>query len=276
METTKDNFALFGKYKTALLQLSVALLAMLIVFIGISALRQYKEYRFVGVGVEAKNTITVSGMAEVQAVPDVAIFTISVNKEGKTAKEAQSIATKAINDTIDFLKNEEAIAEKDIKTMNYNIRPRYEWLKQNCTPTPFNTQDCDQKRTLVGYQVSQSIRVKVRDIDRAGEVLAGVGSLGIDNVSGLSFEIDDDDVLKARARREAIADAKRKAEVLAYDLGVEIIRVAGFSEGGTRNIRPMYAKMMAVEDAALAEEVPSLPVGENTIRSNVTITYEIR
>lgn len=244
-------------------------LVSLVLLLLASAAVKMKEYKYVGAGIEAMNTISVSGEAEVTAVPDVAVFTISVREEAKTAQEAQKVATKEINDIIAYLEDED-IEEKDIKTMNYNVNPRYEWNNIQCVKAP-----CPDRRELVGYEVSQSVRVKVRDTDNAGEVLAGITARGVDNVSGLSFEIDDDDALQAKARRDAIADAQRKAEVLADDLDVEIVRVAGFSEGGNY-ARPMYAKMEMAMDGIGGGGAPELPVGENTISSNVTITYEIR
>ncbi len=250
---------------------AVLALAALFVFLSASALVKLKEYKYVGAGIEAMNTISVSGEGEVFAVPDVAVFTLTIREEAKTAKEAQDIATKEINDVMEYLRKEN-IKENDIKTTSYNISPRYDWNNIQCVKAP-----CPERRTLRGYEVSQSVRVKVRDTDNAGEVLAGVGARGIDNVSGLSFEIDDDDALKAKARREAIADAKRKAEVLAKDLGVSIVRVAGFSEGGSNYAKPMYARMeMAMDGVGGGGAAPELPVGENKIASKVTITYEIR
>ena len=279
MNTTTANTQLVDenskKYLTIVI---IAFIAMLTLFTAVAALKQYKEYRFVGVGVEAKNIISVSGEAEVTAVPDVAVFTASVRKEAKTTKEAQTQATNAINDIVSFLK-EQGIAEKDMKTMNYSIQPRYEWLtKKDCISTPFTTKNCDRTRTLMGYTASQNIRVKVRDTNKAGDILAGVGSRGVDSVSGLSFEIDDTDALKAQARRKAIAQAKEKAHILANDLGVDIIRVSGFSEGGYTKPQPVmrFSKLMMADAVGESAPAPSLPAGENTIRSTVTITYEIR
>jgi len=258
-----------------LLGLLAGLVAILIVFVGISALRQYKEYKFVGAGLEAVNTISVSGEGEVAAVPDVAIFTITVREEAPEAKFAQTAATDSMNEIISYLEDE-GIEEKDVKTQSYDIHPKYEWIKDCALFDAIG--ECDRKRTLTAYEVSQSLRVKVRDTDNAGEVLAGIGARGVDNVSGLSFEIDDDDALRAKARREAIADAKRKAKVLAKDLGVQIVRVANFSEGASNKARPMYARMeMAMMDSGgAAAPAPKMPMGENIIKSNVTITYEIR
>ncbi len=247
----------------------------LIIFLVAQAMVAFREYKYVGSGLEAKNTISVTGKGEVFAVPDIASFSFTVKEEKKTAKDAQSIETKKINAIIDYLKKE-GIDTKDIKTTNYNLYPRYEW-KKDCKE--FDVRGvCDSNRVLMGYVVSQSVQVKVRNTDKAGKILAQMATLGAENVSSLQFKVDDEDVLKEKARSKAIENAKEKAQKLARELGVSLVRVVSFSEGNRRDfIRPLYAKM-AVEagpDMPM-DDAPSLPLGENKINSSVTITYEIQ
>ena len=131
-------------------------------------------------------------------------------------------------------------------------------------------------QTLRGYQVTQTLEVKVRDTNKAGELLSGVGSKGASQVSSLSFTTDNPDAIQAEARTKAIADAKSKADELAKELGVSIVRVVGFNENGNYPIyyaKTMSAGMGAADSAAPA---PELPVGQNKITSNVSVTYEIR
>ena len=116
-----------------------------------------------------------------------------------------------------------------------------------------------------------------RSTKKAGELLSGIGSKGATNMSGLSFTVADQTALEAEARTKAIDDARAKAEELAKELGVSVVRVVGFNEsGGT----PMYyAKAMSMDSASgEAAVAPSaeIAVGQNKITSNVSITYEIR
>lgn len=231
-----------------------------------------KEYRFIGSGTTATNTITVSGEGELFAVPDLATFTVSIQEEAKEVKDAQKVATQKTNDIIAYLRGA-GIAEKDIKTTSYNVQPKYEWMEVQCVRYP-----CPGgKNEMTGYTVSQSIEIKVRDTDKAGEILAAVGTKGAFMVSGLTFTIDDEDKLNADARDKAILDAREKAEVLADQLGVSLVRIVGFSEndGG---YTPMYMKrevaLMSADAAGGA--APELPMGENKIISRVSVTYEIR
>lgn len=243
-------------------------------FLAILALSALKEYRYIGAGLSAANTISVNGEGEVFAVPDLATFSVTIQEEALEVQEAQEVATEKANAIIEYLRDA-GIEERDIKTTDYNVYPQYDWMEgaqSNGFPTP-------GRQVLRGYQVSQTISVKVRDTEEAGTILSGVGSRGASNVSGLSFTIDDEDELKREARGMAIEDAQEKAEELADQLGVRLVRIVSFyeNEGGYSPVA-MYARGGVAMDMAVAESAPApqLPVGENKIVSNVNVTYEIR
>lgn len=255
---------------------AAAALGMLAVFLFIGTLKLLKEYRYVGSGLSASNTITVSGEGEVFAVPDMATFSVTVQEEAKEVKTAQDIVTKKANDIKAYLE-EEGIEEKDIKTADYSVYPQYDYLQDSICRDGY----CGSGRQVLrGYQVSITYQVKVRDTEKAGDLLSGVGSLGATNVSGLSFTIDDEEVLQAEARGMAIEEANAKAEELADQLGVKLVRIVNFSENGYYPPTPYaYGRGGLAMDSAVAQEAkmaPDLPVGENRIVSNVSITYEIR
>lgn len=254
---------------------AAAALGMLALFLVAATVYAFKSYRFVGSGVSATNSITVSGMGEVFAVPDTATFSVSVRERAGQVEDAQEVATQKANDIITFLKGE-GIEEKDIKTTDYSIYPQYKWVQD----TACSERYCPPGRQeLVGFEVSQTFMVKVRDTEKAGELLSGVGSLGVSEVSSISFTIDDEDALRAEARSLAIEEAREKAEELAEQLGVRLVRVVGFYEDSYGYPVPYYSRGsdMAMP-AALTKEaaVPELPVGENKITSSVNVTYEIQ
>lgn len=215
--------------------------------------------------------ITVQGEGEILARPDIGEFSFSVMAEGETATAAQEQSAEAINTILAYL-TEAGVAEADVKTENYYLNPKYRYEDAICT-----INYCPPSNPVIdGYEVSQTVVVKVRELERSGELISGVGERGATNISGLQFTIDDETVLKAQAREEAIAKAKEKAEQLADDLGVRIVRMTGFWEeqGG---YYPMYDRGYGgdmVEQSASA--APQMPVGENTIRSTVSITYEVK
>jgi uncharacterized protein YggE len=131
-------------------------------------------------------------------------------------------------------------------------------------------------QVLKGYEVRQSTTVKVRDTKKAGDLLAGVGAKGATEVSGLNFTFDNPDTIQTQARNKAIADAKSKADALAAQLGVTLVRVTSFNESQGGNYpRPVEYAMAsgAVDTKAVA---PNISVGQNNVTDDVTITYEIR
>lgn len=258
-----------------IVQFGSVVLILLAVFLAAQSIKAFKEFHYIGSGVAATNTISVSGMGEVFAVPDRATFSVTIREEAKEVTDAQDKATAKSNTIIDYLKGA-GVEEKDIKTVSYNVNPKYEYSQGTCTQY-----SCPpSKQTLTGFEVYQSLEVKVQDPKKAGELLSGVGGKGASEVSGLSFTIEDEDQMKADAREEAIADAKAKADELAKQLGVKIVRVVGFYEdaGG---YMPYYAKGGVAMDVAMsaraeAAPAPQIPTGENKITSNVNLTYEIR
>ena len=255
-------------------QAGVFALSALAVFLVVLTMSSLKSLQFIGSGVAATNTISVSGSGEISAVPDTASFSVTVQETAKEVKTAQDAATKKGNDIIVFLKSS-GVDPKDIQASDYSIYPQYEYSNTACT-----SGYCPPGRqVLTGYQVSETITVKVRDTSKAGDLLSGVGSRGASSVGGLSFELNKDDqtAKEAEARGKAIDDARAKADELARQLGVTVVRVVGFSENGNYPI--YYAKAMGGAmsmDSAATPPSPEIPTGQNKITSNVTITYEIR
>ncbi len=266
----------------------LTVIILLAVFIGVKSINALKESRFIGSGTIASNIISVTGTGEVLAIPDTGTFSFSVVETGKTVGEAQDKASKKINASIDALKSL-GIDEKDIKTTGYNSYPKYDYRQSVCpmipmdagaagvTVSPTSPYYCPpNKQVLIGYEVSQSITVKIRKTEDAGAIVTKVGSLGVSNISGLDFVIDDIDTVQAEARDMAIQDAKAKAKVLAKSLGVRLVKIVNFEEGN-RGGPIYYATSMEGKamDTTPAPVPPQTPVGQDKIVSNVTITYEI-
>ncbi len=258
-------------------------LGALALFLVVLTLNELKSNQYIGSGVTATNTINVSGEGKVFAVPDTATFTVSVQEEGKDVATAQAAATKDGNAIIDYLKGA-GIDQKDIQTTDYSVNPKYTYQQAVCPqPAIYNSGNiatpvyCPPgKQTLDGYTVSETFTVKVRDTSKAGGILSKVGTLGAFQVSGLSFTIDDETALEADARGKAIDDARTKAEALAKQLGVTLIRVVGFNENSNRPYA-IYATMSAGASAKdMAAPAPEIATGQNQITSDVNVTYEIR
>jgi len=260
-------------------QAGVFALVMLGVFLTVLAVSTLKQYSFIGSGVTATNTITVSGTADVFAVPDTATFSYSVLATAKDVTTAQTQVNTKGNAIIAYLK-QQGIDDKDIQTSDYSVNPHYEWSQAACPVASGSTPVyCPPGRqTLTGYDVNETVTVKVKDTTKAGDLLSGIGSKGATNLSGLNFTVEDETALEAQARTKAIDDARSKAEELAKELGVSLVRVVGFNENSGGPI--YYAKTMAMDSAAgSAPSVapsPTIATGQNKITSNVSVTYEIR
>ncbi|MFH1402274.1 MAG: SIMPL domain-containing protein [Patescibacteria group bacterium] len=260
-----------------IIKLLAVFLATLVIFFLAKTYGVVKENKFIGQDIMAQNTITVTGEGEVSAIPDIAKFSFSVVEEAETVENAQRLATEKMNKVLEFLKNS-GVEDKDIKTTDYNIYPRYEWWTKEMACLSLNCPTPDRERKLVAYVVSQNISARLKKTDMAGEILAGIGALGVSNVSGLNFEIDAKDALERQARQNAIDEAQEKAEQLAKDLGVNLVRIVSFSESGGNNY-PSYAVMkesLMMGGGVSATAIPEIPIGENEIKATVYITYEIK
>lgn len=252
--------------------LGKALLIIGIVLLGVLTLGQLQSLRYIGAGVQPTNTITVSGYGEVFSVADIATFSFSVTSQKATVKAAQDDATAKINAVTAYLKDA-GVEAKDIQTTDYSVYPQYDYVQQACS----GGYCPGGKQVLRGYEVRQTTSIKVRDLSKAGDLLAGVGAKGATEVSGLNFTFDDPQKTQDEARGKAIADAKEKADELAKQLGVRIVRVVSFSENGDGYPSPMYGR--GGMESAVAQDVkvaPTIEVGQNKVTSNVSVTYEIR
>ncbi|MEK7213851.1 MAG: SIMPL domain-containing protein [Patescibacteria group bacterium] len=243
---------------------------LLIILLAVVSIKQLKS---IGDSSPILNTISVNGKGESVSIPDIATFSFSVNEIGKTVAEAQSKATAKINNVLKSIKAG-GVADNDIKTLSYSINPHYEYTQVTCTQYA-----CPPgKSVLTGYDVSQTIEVKIRNLEKAGELFDTIGTAGIQTVNGLSFAIDDMDSVKAIARAEAIKDAKMKAQKIAKELGVKLVKVTSFYDSSDELIYPYAREGMGVADVMMtkASIAPEIPKGEQKVTARVTITYEIR
>lgn len=240
-----------------LLSLLVIVLAF---FLTIEAYNSFQESKYVGKDIMPVNTITVSATGEAFAKPDIAQISVSVVKEAKTVLEAQKSHTEAINKVVSFLKSS-GIEDKDIKTSAYNVYPQYDYVR-------------DKGSVFKGYQITQTLDVKIRNLEKAGEILAGVTESGANQVGGINFIVDDEDAMKREAIKEAIDKAKQKAAQISQDLGVKFGRLTSFYESSWDF--PVYA--LRAEGIGGGEVAPSpeIPSGENKVTVTVDLTYEIK
>lgn len=215
-------------------------------------------------------SFSVTAEGEALAVADIASFNFSVNEDGVTSDEAQKKATDKINKALDYLKTN-GVEEKDIKTENYSIYPKYENV------APCLAFDCPvyAEPKIIGYTVSQTIAVKVRDTENTGKFLSELTKFQINNVSGISFTIDDTDALYDIARKDAVKKAQAKAEALGKELDVKVGDVISFSEDNSQYYGSDYGMGGNMEMSA-AKTAVEVPRGENKYTTRVYVTYELK
>ncbi len=214
-------------------------------------------------------TITVEGTGTGTAIPNLATVSFSITEEATTVADAQGKAT-AKTDAALAAVSGLGIEETDVKTISYNVYPKYENVY--CA-----SGYCPEMRSpkIIGYEVSQTVEVKVRDTGKAGDVLQALGSLNVQNISGPNFTVDEDEDIKSVAREEAIAEAKAKAKTLAKELGVSLGSVVSYYENPGYMPYYGYGGEGKAMDVAVAQSAPALPTGEQETSVTVSITYEI-
>ncbi len=243
-------------------------LILLAVFLAVSGAKGLKELRNPD---PIYNTITVNGDGEAFAIPDISSFTFNLLEDASTVSTAQEDVTKKMDMILADLKDL-GIDEKDIRTSDYFINPKYIYFSPPCSinycPPSQQKQD--------GYTVSHTVVVKVREIERVGDALAIVGKVGVTYLSSVAFIIDDQDKIVDEARKEAIIDAKEKAKMLASELGVKLVRVIGYGDNLGGGPMSYYDTLTSTSYVEGQSRSPSLPIGENKISVSVNVTYEIR
>lgn len=205
-------------------------------------------------------TISLTGHGEVRMAPDFAVVTVGVLSQAAAAGEALAANTKAMQAVLASL-TEAGIAAKDVQTSNFMVQPRYDYNNDGRAPT------------LVGYDVTNNVTVTVRKLDMLGGVLDKVVASGSNQINGIMFGIEKPDFALDQARKLAVTDARRKADVYAAAGGVRLGDILSLSEGGfAPPPSPIQAKVMRAEMAA---DVP-IAQGEQVLAADVNITWELK
>lgn len=217
-------------------------------------------------------SITGKGKATASSTDIVATFTFGASATSESVPSAKDQSAKIVNEVLAYLKSQ-GIEKEDTETQYYSLMPKEEWIPEPC---PLGASYCPGGRYApVGFTVDQTITVKVRDTDKAGDILSGVAEKNVTSISGLTFTIDEAEKLQDVARAEAIADAKARAQAVAVELGVELGDIVGMYEstGGY----PMYESYDAYGGMApMAKSIsPDIPVGEQEVEVSVDVQFEI-
>lgn len=201
----------------------------------------------------AERLVTVTGEATVAVAPDSAVIRIGVTSIGKNAREASDANAKKMTVVLAAIRDS-GIAERDIQTSRLSLQPQYDPNKAG-------------PARLLGFQVTNQLTVKIRDIEKLPSILDNAIGAGANEMSGIEFVVSEQSKLLDQARDEAVADARRKAALYAETAGGKLGKVVSITEeGASAPPRPIAALR--------AGAVPVAP-GEQTLRASVSISYEL-
>jgi uncharacterized protein len=211
---------------------------------------------------EAKmpRSISLIGHGETRMAPDMATINVGVTTSAATAREAVDGNNTAMKRILDVMA-EAKIEARDIQTSNFTVNPRYDYGNNTQPPK------------VAGYDASNQVAVTVRKLADVGVVLDQVVSAGSNQINGISFSVSKPEAAEDEARKLAVADAKRRADVYAAAAGVKLGPVLAITENSGYQPPPRpFAKTMRAEASA---DVP-VQAGEQVIAADVNITWEIQ
>jgi uncharacterized protein YggE len=213
---------------------------------------------------KAPGRISIVGEGKAAAVPDTAVFDTGVVVIAETAQAALEQNTKAITALLAALKAA-GIEGRDLATAGFTVQPRVAY------PQPEPGKQPEQPK-LEGYEVRNSVKARVWDLGKLGAILDAAVQHGANQIGGITFDIQNKDVLLDKARQDAINDAKRKAEKAAQAVGLKLGRVLSLSEIVQHTPHPMAGDGMAFKAAAAS--VP-IEAGEQSLGAHIEMTWEI-
>lgn len=207
---------------------------------------------------EVRRTVTVEGLGEVAAVPDVAVIVAGVETTRPAAADAIDENNQAVEGLF-ALAREFGVAERDLQTAGFSVSPRYERNKP---------------AEVTGYRVSNRVNIRFRQIAELGKLLDGLIKSGSNRIDSVSFVVGDAAPLKVEARKRAMADARARAELYAEAAGGQLGGVISVDEPVTGGPVPRAAMMMDARAAAAPSEVP-VALGESVTSVRVVVRYEL-
>lgn len=213
---------------------------------------------------ELPRTISVSGQGKAGTPPDMATIRTGVVTQAATAREALAANNRAMEKVMSVLKQRN-IAGKDIQTSGFSVYPEYARQSGSQRGGP-------RKNEITGYRVTNNVSVKVRNLPRLGEILDGLVQAGSNQLSGVAFGLSDPRAITNDARKDAIDDARARAELYAQATGVKVGKVISISEQAIQPPRPMFQSRMAM--SAMAESVP-IATGEQEVTATINVMYEL-
>ena len=202
--------------------------------------------------------LSVSSRAEARKAPDIATFSAGVVTQAADGNAALRQNAEQMNRVLAAIKAA-GVADKDVQTSGISLNPQYRYEE-------------NQPPRITGYQASNTVNVKLREVAKMGKVLDALVASGANQVNGPSFGIDDPEPLYDRARLDALKAARARAETSAGALGVRVRRIVSISVGGAAMPSPM--PRMAMMKAEAYDSTP-VAAGESSVSVNLDVVFEL-
>jgi len=210
---------------------------------------------------EGQRTITVTGEGKATATPDVVYINLATVSDGETVGKAMAKSKVASTNIFAALKKNK-VADKDICTKGFTLSPKLKYVK-------------DEEPKVVGYTVSNEITVTVHEVAKAGDLLDALTAEGHANgVSGVTFDVLDKTKVSDAAREKAVADALRKAKLLAKASGCKLGEVLSISEGNVYTPRPYAIRAASIQADRMGDHVHTK--GEQQFHVTVNLVIDLR
>lgn len=239
------------------LDVFIAVLIVNVLFFVMPALQR------LGDGFYPARTLTVSAQGKTTASPDLAEVSFSVVTQGQNPSTLSDNNNQKMSAVLEFVKAQ-GIADDDIKTISYDLSPNYQWDK--------NT----QRNYIVGYTLTQTVQVKVRDLSKVAPVIGGLTPLGVNQIGGITFTFSDEEKVLAAARADAFAKVIAKAKEMAGAAGASLGRVMNVAENNyIPTPRALYTASEAMGAGGVAVSAPTIQPGTQDITDTVSITYQL-
>ena len=214
-----------------------------------------------------QRTAYFSGMGKVYVKPDTAEATFGVVNQGTEAKDVVATNNKSMEKIIAYLKSN-GIKEEDIQTVNYSLYPQYDW---NYCNAQGESKTCIPK--ILSYEVNQQATFKSKDFAKMADLLGGLAEQGANNISSLTFTIEDPEQYRSEAREKAVQQAGEKAKNLAQSAGVTLGRIISVSED--YSLPPVFSKGFEGYGGAAGSGAP-IQSGNQEIVVTVNVGYELK
>ncbi len=241
---------------------------LLIAFVALLVVQKGTELKNSMADRKPANTISVTGVGKVEAVPDLGTVTIGVLSQGSTAVLVKDQNNEKVNKVIEFIKAQ-GVSDKDISTSQFSFYPIQDY--NNGTSR------------ITGYQGNQSVTVKVRGVDKSqdqlNKILDGAVNNGANEINGISLTVEKPEDLQSQAKKLAIDDAKKKAQELADQAGLKLGKIVSLSENSGGYPIPMYYgtdSVMNMAGGAAKSVAPDIQTGSQEIVATMSIVFELK